>query len=226
MYVTIPPAMSIHRLLLASQSPRRRELLALTGLSFETANPNTSEIALAGESPVQLAVRLSQAKAYSLMGRTRLFIIACDTVVALNGDALGKPRDTLEAALMLRRLRKTPHTVYTAVTLLEPESGQTRTEVAETYVVMRAYSDAEIDAYIATGDPMDKAGAYGIQNPYFAPVLHVDGCYANVIGLPLCHLARALQAYKITPPCYIPYVCQAHIQRRCTAYANILCDPL
>lgn len=216
------------RLLLASQSPRRRELLALLGLPFEVTVADVAEDPLADESPAAAVVRLSQAKARAACPeqdrgtRPDALIIACDTIVALDGELLGKPRDAAEALSVLRRLRGRAHTVFSAVTLLEPIAGRTSSDVAETRLAMRTYTDAEIAAYVASGDPLDKAGAYAIQHPGFHPVAELQGCYANVMGLPLCHLTRALRAWNIEPPHDVPAACQAHTGRRCPVYATIL----
>lgn len=213
------------RLLLASQSPRRRELLALLGLPFEVTVADVAEDPLADESPAAAAVRLSQAKARAARSRGRhpdVLIIGCDTIVALDGALLGKPRDAAEALSVLRRLRGRSHTVFSAVTLLEPVAGRTSSDLAETWLAMRAYTDAEVAAYVASGDPLDKAGAYAIQHPGFHPVAELHGCYANVMGLPLCHLTRSLRAWNIEPPHDVPAACQAHTGRRCPVYATIL----
>jgi septum formation protein len=217
------------RLLLASQSPRRRELLALLGLPFETAAPDVDESPQASEPPPALAARLSQAKARacsgwnrSIAGNAHAVVIACDTIVALERLVLGKPRDEAEAAEMLRQLRGRPHSVYTAVTLLEEAADRAVTDVAETQVVMRPYTDAELTAYVASGDPMDKAGAYAIQHSSFHPVSKVRGCYANVMGLPLCHLTRSLRMWEIELQQDVPTVCQSHIGCRCAVYESIL----
>jgi predicted house-cleaning NTP pyrophosphatase (Maf/HAM1 superfamily) len=186
------------RLLLASQSPRRRELLTLLGLPFEVTVADVAEDPLADESPAAAVLRLSQAK------------------------ALGKPRDAAEALSVLRRLRGRVHTVFSAVTLQEPVAGRTSSDVAETRLAMRTYTDAEMAAYVASGDPLDKAGAYAIQHPGFHPVAELQGCYANVMGLPLCHLTRALRAWNVEPPHDVPAACQDHTGRRCPVYATIL----
>jgi MAF protein len=211
------------RLLLASQSPRRRELLALLGLPFEVTVADVAEDPLVDESPAAAAVRLSQAKARAARpARPDALIIGCDTVVALDGELLGKPRDTADALSVLRRLRGRSHTVFSAVTLLEPVAGRTSSDLAETWLAMRAYTDAEVAAYVASGDPLDKAGAYAIQHPGFHPVAELHGCYANVMGLPLCHLTRSLRAWSVEPPNEVPAACQAHTGRRCPVHATIL----
>ena len=209
-------------LLLASQSPRRRELLALLGLPFEVAVANVAEVPRTDESPAELVVRLGQAKAQAVVTHSDTVVIACDTVVALDGEILGKPRDATEATSMLHRLRGRSHTVYSGVTLLEPATGCALTDVAGTRVTMRAYTDAEIAAYVASGDPLDKAGAYAVQHPGFHPVAALQGCYANVVGLPLCHLTRCLHAWGVEPPCDVSAACQSHTGHRCTVYATML----
>ncbi len=220
-------------LLLASRSPRRRELVALLGLPFDVTTADVPEDPLADESPAQVVTRLSQAKAYANSNATAVaaIIVACDTVVALDGEILGKPRDGVEATEMLRRLRGRDHAVYSAVTLLEPATGRTSTEVAKTQLVMRTYTDAEMAAYVASGDPLDKAGAYAIQHPGFHPVASLRGCYANVVGLPLCHLTRGLRSLGVEPPHDVPTACQRMYSsalttgRRCLVYGAVLgCD--
>ena len=228
-------------MLLASQSPRRRELLALLGLPFEVTVADVAEDPLADESPAATVVRLSQAKARAACSarpecsrgersrgehgrgiRPDVLIIACDTIVALDGELLGKPRDAAEALSVLRRLRGRSHAVFSAVTLLEPVDDRTSSDVAKTRLAMRTYTDAEMAAYVASGDPLDKAGAYAIQHSGFHPVAELQGCYTNVMGLPLCHLIRALRAWNIEPPHDVPAACQAHTGRRCPVYATIL----
>jgi len=185
--------------------------------------------------PCPLLVMKREAKALRLhpealrlkpkRGRPVRVIVACDTIVALDGEILGKPRNPGEAKSMLRRLRGGSHAVYSAVTLLDPVTGGATTEVAETQLVMRTYTNAEIDAYVASGDPLDKAGAYAIQHPGFHPVAKLHGCYANVVGLPLCHLTRCLRAFDIEPSRDVPAACQAHTGRHCPVYAAILRPP-
>jgi len=225
-------SMNEHRLLLASQSPRRHELLALLGLPFVVTTPDVPEVAWPDESPAEFVIRLSQAKARAACSRQgqgkqvtspSTVIIACDTVVALDGGLLGKPCGATEATTMLRRLReRASHTVYSAVTLLEPTTDHALTDVAETQLAMRAYTDAEIAAYVASGDSLDKAGAYAIQHPGFHPVAKLEGCYANVMGLPLCHLTRCMRSLGIEPSRDVPTACQAHTGHHCPVYTAIL----
>lgn len=214
--------------LLASQSPRRRELLSLLRLPFELTASNVKETPRADETPPELVTRLSRAKAYSaeLDGRQHALVIACDTIVALEDGAaqaeiLGKPRDPAEASAMLRRLRGRSHIVYSAVTVRSPVRGAA-TDLVETRLTMRDYSDAEIRAYVASGDPLDKAGAYAIQHEGFDPVEEIEGCYASVMGLPLCHLARRLREWGIDLDTDVPTACQTRTDHVCRVYHEIV----
>jgi len=220
--------MNSPRLVLASQSPRRRELLKLLGLPFEPAVADVSETARAQETPAQLVTRLSRAKAtdLDLDPADRPLVIGCDTVVALeNGRGaeriLGKPADAEEATAMLQALRGRAHTVYSAVTAAAPGRGL-KTELAATRLRMRSYTEAEIAAYVASGDPFDKAGAYAIQHAGFHPVGEIDGCYTSVMGLPLCHLTRLLHTRGCPPAADVPAACQAFTSRRCDVYKRIM----
>ena len=213
-------------ILLASQSPRRRELIGLLGLPVQAAAAEVDETPLPGEAPAAYVRRLAAAKAQALTdalapgppprGRGALrWIVGADTAVVDGSDILGKPADAAEAAAMLRRLRGRSHTVMTGVAVLDVTTGRLETAVECTTVVMRAYSDAEIAAYVASGDPMDKAGAYAIQNRAFAPVARIEGCYANVVGLPLCTLACLLRALGASPAEDTPARCTAALGYNC-----------
>lgn len=180
--------------ILASASPRRRELLAALGLPFVVQVADVPEPLVEGVPVGDQAEHLALAKAEairSLMGgggdRGFLPILAADTIVALDGKPLGKPEDAGQAASMLRGLRGRAHQVITgiAVEVAVDYAPSAHTTHVTTTVTMRAYSDAEIAAYIATGDPFDKAGGYAIQHRAFGPVERIDGCYCNVMGLPL-----------------------------------------
>jgi len=211
--------------LLASGSPRRRELFELFGWPFDVASADVDELPRDGETPAQMVARLSQAKAAQVSSvMSDGIVIAADTTVSLDGVPLGKPRDNADADRMLRALRGRTHQVYTAITLIDAlrHAGQTFCDLATTAVPMRDYRDDEIAAYIASGDPLDKAGAYAIQHDGFHPVAELRGCFANVMGLPLCHLARTLRAMKLEPAADVPTVCQAHLQYQCPVFANIL----
>jgi septum formation protein len=217
------------RLLLASASPRRRELLKLLGLPFDVTQADIDETAGEGEAPLAFVARLSEAKAgaaltlsLSEIDPPAAAIVACDTIVVFEGEIIGKPRDPGQAEAMLRRLRAREHAVYTAVSVLDTDTGRRRADVARTSLTMRAYTDREILAYVASGDPLDKAGAYAIQHAGFHPVAELRGCYANVVGLPLCHLANCLLAWGIQSRPGLPARCQAHAGPTCTVFQDIL----
>lgn len=180
--------------ILASASPRRRELFALLGVPFSVRTAEVDETPRPGETPAHTVARLALSKASAVAEPHDSLVVAADTLVVLNGEVLGKPADAGEAIAMLRRLRGRAHQVLTGFVVLDTASNTTHMEVVTTRVKMRTYSPAEIAAYIASGDPLDKAGAYAIQHPDFAPVAKLDGCPANVMGLPVCRLAQALRA--------------------------------
>ncbi len=189
------------QLILASASPRRRELLGALGLTYAVAPSDADEVQLPGEGAHAMAHRLSRAKAQAVAERhPQALTLAADTMVVLDGAVLGKPGSPAEAGEMLARLRGRRHEVYTGLALCQPALGRLASWVAITGVAMRAYGEAEVRAYIATGDPLDKAGAYAIQHPAFSPVDHLEDCYTNVMGLPLCHVYLALRAWGAEPP--------------------------
>ena len=190
------------RVILASQSPRRRELLALVGIAHEVRPADVDESPLPGEAPVPHAERLARAKADTLARRhPDALVVAADTVVVIDGDILGKPRDAAHAREMLARLAGREHTVVTAVAVSRGE--RVASAVERVLVRFRPLSDAEIAAYVGTGEPMDKAGAYGIQGYGATIVERIDGDFFAVMGLPLAtvvRLARELgAAYAFAP---------------------------
>lgn len=188
-------------LVLASSSPRRHTLLARLGLPFEIVSADVPEEPQPGETPESMVQRLSQIKARTVAARCPgALVLACDTVVALDGRIMGKPDGAPGAVQMLRQLRGRRHQVLTAVTVLNSLDQTEISTCSVTDVWMRDYSDAEIAAYVATGDPLDKAGAYAIQHVAFDPVADLVGCYSGVVGFPLRHVVTALQAHGITPP--------------------------
>ena len=146
--------------------------------------------------------------------------MAADTVVAIDGDILGKPRDTAHSAGMLYRLRGRMHQVFTGIAIRK--DSLLVTDLCTTNVPMRSYTDEEVTTYIATGDPLDKAGAYAIQHPEFHPVENLGGCYASVMGLPLCHLLRSLCQVGVFPPADVPAGCQAYLQYKCSISTAVL----
>ena len=188
-------------IILASNSPRRRELLAQIGIrDFQILSPDVDEAVESGLSPARMVEALSLRKARAAAGRAGAddLILAADTVVALDGRVLGKPRDQEEAFAMLSALSGREHRVYTGVTVLG--GGRAATEHEETAVAFRALSPEEIRDYIATGEPMDKAGAYGIQGVGALLVQGIRGDYCNVVGLPLFRLGRMLSGFGVKLP--------------------------
>lgn len=210
--------------LLASNSPRRRQLLSLGGWMFTALVPDTDESRLPGESPAEYVVRLAETKARAVASQAHgeNIIIGADTAVVDGETILGKPVDATEAAQVLRRLRGHIHQVYTGIAALRATDGKLVTDLCITDVPMRNYSDEEIDAYVRTGDPLDKAGAYAIQHPWFQPVEKMEGCYASVMGLPMCHLVRVLQRLGLSPAKDVPAGCQTSLEYHCPVSSAIL----
>jgi septum formation protein len=211
-------------LILASNSPRRRELLSLGGWAFALDVADIDEDVRPGEEPAAYVERLAREKAQAVLPRSRpgQVVLGADTTVVLDNEILGKPANAAEARQMLTRLRGRNHQVYTGIAVLRATDQTPLSDVCLTEVPMRAYTDVEIDAYIASGDPLDKAGAYGIQNSDFQPVVNMQGCYASVMGLPLCHLTVLLRRLDIHPQADIPQNCQATLTYNCPVFRSIL----
>ena len=185
---------SQRKLVLASTSPRRRELLSRLGLEVEVAPPSVSETVQAGEGPNEMVKRLALSKARSVAGSLeRGLVVGADSVVVLDGRILGKPADPEQAREMLRSLRGREHRVVTGVAVADASGSQVHVSSQVSTVTMRQYSDDEVDSYVASGEPMDKAGAYAIQDPAFRPAQRLEGCYTNVVGLPACLLVELLK---------------------------------
>ena len=184
------------RLILASSSPRRKQLLAQLGLRFEVIVPDIDESRLPGEDLTNYAQRLSRQKAAAVLAQIEhkpSLVIAADTIVEHLGELLGKPANARVAQAMLLRLRGRAHTVISGFSVQRADDRpRIITRHARTIVHMRRYSREEIAAYIASGDPFDKAGGYAIQNSAFHPVARIEGSYSNVVGLPLEALRLAL----------------------------------
>jgi septum formation protein len=198
----------VTHLVLASSSPRRRELLRQIGLSFEVAQPDIDETPHPGEPAERYVERLSREKALAIAvdsSAPPVLIISADTIVVLDGAIIGKPVDAADAVAMLRHLRGRGHLVHTGVSVRDTATGAISTALTTTEVFMRHYTDSEIEAYVASGEPFDKAGGYAVQDATFHPVERLVGCYTNVMGLPLC-AAYALLApthlmVPLPPPC-------------------------
>jgi 23S rRNA (uracil1939-C5)-methyltransferase len=187
-------------LVLASASPRRADLLTAIGLQFTIAVSGVDETPVIGLSPDEQALYHARSKA-SAVAKTMCSgtVIAADTVVDLDGEILGKPTSPASAATMLQRLHGRSHRVVTAVAVVDAATGETLADMRVSRVTMRHYTDDEINDYVNSGSPMDKAGAYGIQDKRFNPVERVKGCYHNVVGLPVCLLLDTLLKLGVHP---------------------------
>lgn len=211
-------------LILASNSPRRRQLLALAGWDFVVSVADVDESGYENESPADYVLRLAKTKARTTASRMdgNHIILAADTTVVDGHEILGKPADDAEATAMLTQLRGRTHQVYTGIALLRMSDSLLLTDLCVTDVPMRSYSDEEIRAYVATGDPLDKAGAYAIQHSGFRPVASMAGCYASVMGLPLCHVARLMRRMDVQPNADVPQNCQKLLEYDCPVYNSVL----
>lgn len=203
---SVPSSPTTHHasLVLASTSPRRRELLARLGLPFVVVPVEVSEAPLPDETPTRLAKRLALAKARAalpkLPDQSNALIVGADTIVVYRGQTLGKPNTPADAIATLRRLRGKTHRVISAVAIVDRRTGRSLVRTTTTRVYLRPMTDEEIARYVASGDPLDKAGAYAIQNQPFHPVEWIEGCYSNVVGLPLCTLAEELIRFGARVP--------------------------
>lgn len=206
--------MNSSKVILASNSPRRQQFFHALGIPFLALSADIDESPAPHESPAQVVERLALAKALTVGSRLassadakdsgppqEFLVIGADTVVAIDNEVLGKPAGAGEARAMLTRLRARPHQVHTAIAAVlhtEGEPKRTRRLLNSTTVEMRPYSDEQIAAYVATGDPLDKAGAYAIQHQQFHPAESISGCPAGVMGLPAADLVHLLSEFKVT----------------------------
>lgn len=211
-------------LILASNSPRRRQLLALGNWNFQVIVSDIDERQHADEKADAYVVRLAREKTLAVAHKVgpHSLILGSDTSVIDGDEILGKPQNAQEAVRMLKQLRGRTHQVYTGIAIHRPSDGLMLTDMSITDVPMRAYSDEEISAYVATGDPLDKAGAYAIQHPDFQPVESMSGCYAGVMGLPMCHVLRLLSKVGVTPQADLPLACQFLLKYQCPVSSAIL----
>lgn len=188
------------KLILASASPRRRELLASIGLEFEVLPSNVPEVHREGEAPEEYVARLSRDKAEALAkAHPERWVIAADTTVLLGDQLLEKPSDAADAARMLGAIAGRTHIVYTGVTLENTQRDYRETRVAESEVRMLPLSGEEIEWYVRTGEPLDKAGAYAVQGIGAMFIESIHGSYTNVVGLPLATLFQMLRRAGIDP---------------------------
>ncbi|MCA9874564.1 MAG: septum formation protein Maf [Anaerolineales bacterium] len=202
-------------LILASQSPRRQELIRLLGYPVAVQVADVDESSITHPDPAVNAVETAVLKATTIAARlqnrtARTLIIAADTIVALDQQMLGKPVDAAAAWEMLRALRHRQHEVHTGLVVLDVRSGRMTKRVNTAVVTMRNYTDEEIATYVASGDPLDKAGAYAIQHPLFQPVAALTGCYTAVMGLSICELIRILDGQNIPRQADLTAVAAAH----------------
>lgn len=218
------PVTETPQLILASNSPRRRQLLALTGWKFTVSAANVDESLHANENPADYVLRLAETKARAMAAKAdaNQILLAADTTVVDGTDILGKPQDSAEATAMLKRLRGHSHQVYTGVAVFRPSDGLLLKDLCVTDVPMRDYSDEEIEAYVQTGDPLDKAGAYAIQHSEFHPVARMDGCFASVMGLPVCHVIRLMRQMDIQPQTNFFLSCETLLEYQCPVSQALL----
>jgi|ERR1700690_2589192 septum formation protein len=183
------------KLILASSSPRRAEILRDAGVTFSVLTSAVDETPYSGESPEQLVQRLADAKADLVAARALgpVIVIAADTVVVLDNKILGKPRSTDDARQMLEQLSGRTHSVLTGVSLIRLPDVERRQFVETTLVHFSRLSRDDITSYLATSEPYDKAGAYAIQGRAGRYIPQIEGCYFNVVGLPIAHLLTALR---------------------------------
>ncbi len=209
---------------LASISPRRKELLGLFQHPFQVFPADIDENEMPTESPGDYVSRLAKTKAEAVTQRLQEadLIIAADTTVADGNEILGKPLDRDDAHRMLKQLRGRSHQVYTAISIRVPKKGLVSQELCLTQVPMRNYSDLEIEAYVRTDDPLDKAGAYAIQHKGFHPVENFKGCFASVMGFPACHLARSLKKIGRMTSVEIDATCQQFLDYDCPIAQRVL----
>jgi MAF protein len=191
---------------------------------IETAVDENSHL---GESPANYVLRLGKEKALAVGDMQELSIkdgvvIAADTIVVDQNQLLGKPMDSGHARQILQQLRAKTHQVLSGISVFQMASQTITAELVSTDVTMRNYTDQEIEDYINSGDPFDKAGAYGIQNETFNPAPEFDGCFANVMGLPLCHLARMMSLEQLELLDGVAQRCQATIDYDCPVFSEIL----
>ncbi|MDR1376922.1 MAG: Maf family protein [Synergistaceae bacterium] len=186
-------------IVLASGSPRRRDLLEGLGWKFRILTPEIDENPRAGESPEELCLRLAAAKAQSVDCDETSLIVAADTIVVVDGDVLGKPADEDESLRMIRRLQGRVHEVLTGMGIRWKKRVSTGLE--RTRVYFRSLDERALRAYAETGEGMDKAGAYAIQGRGSLLVSSIEGDYFNVVGLPLCRLGSMLEEMDLTLPC-------------------------
>lgn len=220
----------MNEIILASQSPRRKMLLRNLIDPFFVVNADIDEGQVQGETPAEFVLRLAEEKA--LKGGQNLitsdlnhaYVIGADTIVVDGEEILGKPSDQADAIRVLEQLKGRTHQVLSGIALHDLSRNETRTRLVCTEVEMREYTEDEIQKYVNSGDPLDKAGSYGIQNPDFDPAPNLAGCFANVMGLPLCHLAVLMAQMEIEPDQRVAHKCQTSINYQCPIHHEVLSE--
>lgn len=223
--------MNAPKVILASSSPRRQQFFLALGIPFLAESADIDESPSTDESPAQMVERLAFAKAQAVGSRLtsdldptdsdppeQVLVIGADTVVAIDNEVLGKPAGAGEAHAMLMRLRARPHQVLTSLAAVLYAKGRlkhTRRLLNTTTVKMRPYSHEEVAAYVATGDPLDKAGAYAVQHQQFSPAESISGCPAGVMGLPAADLLHLLSEFNVIVPRSPSQVCPALTGLQC-----------
>ena len=210
------------QLILASGSPRRKELVQLLDWDIQIAPADIDETVGANENAVDYVTRMATEKAIAAAQKAppNAIILTADTTVADGDTILGKPQTEAQAITMLTNLRNKTHRVYTAMSIIQ--NDKIKTICVGSDVPMRNYTDQEMQSYIASGDPFDKAGGYAIQNQSFHPVEEFDDCFANVMGLPVCDLAILGQQFGLEFPADIAQRCQNYLCYQCTCYSTHL----
>jgi MAF protein len=216
--------MNRNRFWLASTSPRRREILTWADWPLETTSSNGDESMLENEAPQQYVRRVAELKSRVDLGNASGsdIIISADTIVVFAGKILGKPVDSQDAVRMLTAMRAREHQVMTAIAVRRVDQEKARLELCRSKVKMRAYSDAEIQRYVDSGDPLDKAGAYAIQDRGFHPAEGFAGCMASVMGMPLCHLERLLRRDADYAWTDWPSICQMKLEYTCPITSRVM----
>lgn len=199
-------------------------MLSWLGWDFRVQAQDVDESPHPGEHPSRYVFRLALHKAFSARAAARPgeWVLAADTIVADGLDLLGKPQDGDDARRMLDQLRGRVHQVYTALAIFPAGDSQPVQDLCCEDVAMRNYSDGEMEAYIASGDPLDKAGAYAIQHAGFKPVDSLGGCFACIMGMPLCHLARSMKKAGMEFEQDVPGLCQQQLQYTCPVHQQVL----
>ena len=220
------------KIILGSGSPRRRELIGLLGLTVVARAADVDEESVVGVTPALDALETARLKVQTIVeelvaeGETDFVVIGSDTNVALGERLLQKPADSAEATQMLRDLRGRVHQVHTAI-VVKRWDGVMAEDVSINNALMRNYSDEEIADYVASGDPLDKAGGYAIHHPVFAPIERLDGCFAGVMGLSLCMTARLLRTVGVAVNDVVPSHCAGSCFRQADydpSYGEALCS--